>query len=122
MFSLGIWNLLTSVQFIDAAPVISECRDDSYSTLIGIDCVTSESLAHGAHTVPEIIIQLFSLNCVISASVELHLLKIFLNQVPGLHTSRAGLPGTVGEQAVSFVNMFYILPGPTCAASPVLCQ
>lgn len=56
MYSLGIWNFLTSVQFIDAALMISECRDKSHSTLIGIDCVTSESLSHGAHIVPEIII------------------------------------------------------------------
>ena len=33
-------NFLTSVQFIDAALMVSECRDDSLSTVIGIYQVT----------------------------------------------------------------------------------
>ena len=45
-------NFLTSVQFIDAALMTSECRDDSLSTVIGIDQVTSESLVHATRIVP----------------------------------------------------------------------
>lgn len=56
MFSLGICNFLTSLQFIDTAPMITEHREDSHSTLISIDRITSESLANSAHIVPEIII------------------------------------------------------------------